>query len=383
MAELTHAGLVVERLSDIVVRLDQGFKQIYGNDINTDPDSPDGQMIGLIGQMRADVEELAEAIYRALDPDHASGAWLEQRAAYTGLIRKGAQYSYLNNVRLSGTPGSAIAAGGIVEDEKKQRWLLVTATAVNQSGEVLADFRSEYMGVFTTPASAGLEIITKTIGWLSATTTEQALAGTEEETDPDFRARFYKSRARGAQSSVDGIRANILQLDDVRECICLENNTDIADVYGVPPHAINVIVDGGSHQEIAKVILERKTAGTGMLGETTVTVVDDAGKHRLIRFDRPAVVRCHAKVTLKRNALYTNIDTDAVVQAIAATEFEIGQGVLLTRLYSPINTVQGFYVTELLIGRDVTGLVAGNIDIGVREKARFAIADIEVIVDEL
>ncbi|WP_432212778.1 hypothetical protein, partial [Pseudomonas aeruginosa] len=98
MGQLTDKGYVGQRLDSILEELDRGFRAIYGNDIDLAPDSPDGQMLGLIAQIRADLEELGEAIYRALDPDHASGAWLEQRAAYAGLLRRRARYSYLRGV---------------------------------------------------------------------------------------------------------------------------------------------------------------------------------------------------------------------------------------------------------------------------------------------
>lgn len=77
MGQVTAAGYVADRLDAIVAKLEDGFRSIYGADINLDPDSPDGQMVGLIGQIRADLEELGENIYRSLDPDYASGAWLE------------------------------------------------------------------------------------------------------------------------------------------------------------------------------------------------------------------------------------------------------------------------------------------------------------------
>lgn len=380
MGKLTSAGYIPERLDAILVALDQGFRAIYGDDINTDPDTPDGQMIGLIGQIKADLEELGEAIYRALDPDHAGGAWLEQRAAYAGILRRQASYSYLRRVKLTLAAGATVAAGSLVEDDAKIRWQLVTAVTGDPGETVRADFRSVDKGRFELGAGVSLEIVTKTLGWTAAQTTEASEPGTEEESDPELRARFFRSRARGAQNSPDGIEANIGQLPDVREVICLENDTDIVDEDGVPGHSINVIVDGGNDEAIAKVIFERKTGGTGMLGDLLVNVIDKRGRTRPIRFDRPAPVDCAAYIEVERNADYTAVDTDAIKAAIIATGFGTGQDVQRSRLYTPINTVPGFWVSLLKIGRVGDVLDESNITIGVREKARFAAADIEVIV---
>ncbi len=124
MGKVTTTGYEAERLDTIIARLQEGFRWIYGNDINVDPDSPDGQLIGLIAQIKADLEELGTDIHRQLDPDYASGAWLEQRVAYAGLTRRRASYSYLRNVTLTGTPDALIPAGYVVSDPNRCRWQL-------------------------------------------------------------------------------------------------------------------------------------------------------------------------------------------------------------------------------------------------------------------
>ena len=89
MATLTEEGIKIERLDSIVSTLENGLRQIYGQNIDLSPNTPDGQVVGLLAQIRMDFEELAENVYRQLDPDVATGAWLEQRVAYAGLMRQG------------------------------------------------------------------------------------------------------------------------------------------------------------------------------------------------------------------------------------------------------------------------------------------------------
>ena len=43
---LNEDGLEVKTKTEIVTALEAGYKTIYGNDINLDSDSPDGQEIG-------------------------------------------------------------------------------------------------------------------------------------------------------------------------------------------------------------------------------------------------------------------------------------------------------------------------------------------------
>lgn len=380
MGQLTNKGYVGERLDSILADLDQGFRAIYGNDIDLAPDSPDGQMLGLIAQIRADLEELGEVTYRALDPDHASGAWLEQRVAYAGLTRRQARYSYLRGAALTGRAGTLIPAGSVLRDINRGRWLLVADTTLGADGSARADLRSELLGAFNLPANSALAIETLVLGWDTATSLAAAEVGAEEETDPELRARFYRSRARPAQNSLDGLVAALLQLADVRQVVGLENTGSTPDADGVPGHSLNLIVDGGEEQAIAQAIFLRKPAGTGLMGQQSRTVVDGQGVNRLVRFDRPAMVDCKAFVQLRRDAEFTAIDVAAIKAQLAQLDFRIGQDVQLSRLYSPINTVQGFWVEQLKIGRRGGALAADNIVVGVRERARFAQADIEVVV---
>lgn len=379
MGQLTSRGYVAERLDTIISSLDAGFRGIYGNDINTDPDSPDGQMIGLIAQIRADLEELGETIYRALDPDTASGAWLEQRAAYAALTRRGARYSYLRSVILTGAARAILPAGAIVSDGNQARWRLVADVVLGADGSARADFRSELLGAFAVPADTPLTVETITLGWSGATTSAAAEVGTEEETDPDLRARFFRARARTAQNSAEGIESAIGELADVRQVIVLENTGNETDADGVPGHSLNVIVDGGMDDAIARVIFERKTGGTGLMGDVSVAVPDARGRNRLMRFDRPDIIECAAYIEVTRKVGFTAVDAESIKAAMADEPFGIGEDVLLTRLYSPINTVPGFWVSDLRIGRRSDSLTGDNIVIGVRELARFAVADIQVV----
>lgn len=59
MLQITDTGIVIDSLTDVHQRLTEGFKRIYGDDINLDADSPDGQMIGLFSQ---EIENINQAI---------------------------------------------------------------------------------------------------------------------------------------------------------------------------------------------------------------------------------------------------------------------------------------------------------------------------------
>ena len=380
MAQLTETGIQIDRLNHIVERLENGFRQIYGQNIDLSPNTPDGQLIGILAQMRMDNEELAENIYRQIDPDVATGAWLEQRVAYAGLMRRNASYSYLRSVILTGEPNTPLYAGITVSDPHKVRWILVANVQLDSNGSARADFRSEQLGAFNLAQNTSLTIETITLGLHSATTFENAEIGVEEETDAQLRSRFWISRTKNATNSAEAIAAKIRALADVKQVRILENNSGQRDKAGVEPHSLNIIVDGGESSQIAEVIYHNKGAGVGLQGTTEVALQRE-NERRIIRFDRAQSVDIQVAMRCVRYEDFTEIDKDEIKRLLPAQAFEIGQAVSLSRLYSPINQVGGFWVKELHIARKGQALQAENVVLQPRELARILSADIQIEVE--
>nr|DAR99354.1 MAG TPA: Baseplate J like protein [Caudoviricetes sp.] len=380
MATLTETGIQIDRLDSIIERFENGLRQIYGRNIDLSPDTPDGQMVGLLSQIKMDIEELAENVYRQLDPDVATGAWLEQRVAYAGLMRRAASYSYLRSVVLTGEPLTQLYAGIVVSDPHKVRWVLNANVQLDSNGSARADFRSEELGAFNLARNTNLTIETVTLGLNAAATFENAEIGVEEETDQQLRERFFISRTKNAQNSADAIQSKIAALPDVKQVKVLENNTKQRDKNGVEPNSLNIIVDGGADNQIAQVIYENKGAGVGLQGatETTLTV---NGERRALRFDRATPVDVQISMRCVRYEDFTEVDKDEIKRLLSIQRFGIGQNLSLSRLYSPINQVGGFWVKELKIGRKGQALKAENVIIQPRELARILASDITIEVE--
>ena len=380
MATLTESGIQIERLNDIVKRFEDSLKQIYGQNIDLSANTPDGQMVGILAQIKMDIEELAENIYRQLDPDVATGAWLEQRVAYAGLMRRGASYSYLRSVILTGEPNTQLYAGIVVSDQNKVRWVLTSDIQLDSNGSGRADFRSEQLGAFNLAKNTTLTIETVTLGLTGAVTFENAEIGEEEETDTQLRERFLFSRTKNAQNSAEAIAAKIAALSDVSQVKVLENSTSQLDTSGVEPHSIDVIVYGGNDEEIANVIYQNKGAGVGLQGNALVNLKKD-GETRPIRFDKVSLVDIQVSMRCVRYEDFTEIDKDQIKNLLANQEFNIGQSVSLSRLYSPINQVGGFWVKELKIAKKDQELKSENVVLQPRELARILESDITIEVE--
>lgn len=380
MATLTETGIVIESFDSILTKLEQGFRAIYGKNINLDADTPDGQMLGLIAQIRMDYEELAQTVYNQLDPDYATGVWLEQRVAYAGLMRRTASYSHLRSVILTGEPYTNLYAGITVSDPNKIKWVLVQDVQLDSNGSARADFRSLELGAFSLPEHQPLIIETITLGLSQAVTSASAELGSEEETDSELRSRFFLSRNKNAVNSIEALTGKIASLADVRQVKVLENNTNLLDTNQVQPHSINVVVDGGEDSQIAQTIFENKGVGVGVQGEYAYEVMASNKQRHQIRFDRARPVDIRIAMVLARYDDFTQISKDDIIEKLTTLRFEIGEDVRLSRLYSPINQVSGFYVQSLQISRKNQPLANSNIEIAPRELARILTTDIQITV---
>ena len=89
-------GLQVITQNELVDNLTQSFQTIYGEDINVESNSPDGQIINIFAQSLEDFYELLSQVNASFDPDQAIGTVLDQRCAINGIQRKSGTYTYVN-----------------------------------------------------------------------------------------------------------------------------------------------------------------------------------------------------------------------------------------------------------------------------------------------
>lgn len=271
-------GLVLQSLSEIITELEDGFKAIYGPDINLDANSPDGQMINLFAQAKIDILELIASVYNSFSPSSAAGIVLDQRCALNGVTRIAGVRTELNLlvwaesiVNLIGE-SSDTGTPFTVKDPSGNRFFLkddqTTAVGLNTF-----TFIAEDAGDISVAPSTIETIDTITLGITGVTgpTGAVTVQGRDEETDAQLRYRRELSVAKPSQGYSYSLQAGLLELDGVSDAKVFENFTGVTDSNGIPPHSIYTIVDGGDHTEIAETIYAYKGAGCGIWGGTGST----------------------------------------------------------------------------------------------------------------
>lgn len=235
------------------------------------------------------------------------------------------------------------------------RALTVSARITGPVLSVYANFAATRNGPQELPAGALSTITTPISGWTAVTNRGPGTVGRVEETDDELRSRRSESLRLGGSNTVDAIVTRLRQLPGVLTQRIAVNNTDTTNAEGIPSHSIRAIVDGGSDKDIAEVLFRYVAAGIGYYGSNTVNVVSEVtGTEFPVKFDRPTNVPFYVTVTID-DSVNTPVDAvSAAREALTAYAdgFSIGEPVLYTRLFSPINAIigDGAYVTTMKIG---------------------------------
>ena len=102
----TPNGIEVQTFDEIYQELADGYREIYGNDINLDPDSPDGQRVAIEAQARLDVQSFGSLLYNQLDPAFALGQALNSIIKFSGITRRPATRSQVDVEVTTTRPGT-------------------------------------------------------------------------------------------------------------------------------------------------------------------------------------------------------------------------------------------------------------------------------------
>lgn len=299
---LTESGITIQTLAEILTEIVDGttdfpgMKQIYGEDINIDPNSADGQMINIIAQAKVDMLEMINQIYNSFDPDEAVGVNLDRRCALNGIKRAGGSFTQQpvnvtvdRALTLTGRDTS-VANAFTVQDTSGNLYKLVSTHAFTGAATESLIFQAVEDGPVSSALNTLTTITTITLGVTGVNNIAAATStGVAQETDAALRIRRARSVSIPSKGYLDGLIGSLLDLEGVTQAEVFENVTNTTDLRGIPAHSIWAIVAGGDADEIGQVIYIKRSLGCGMRGETVVTIEQVDGLFLDILFDRPII----------------------------------------------------------------------------------------------
>lgn len=456
---VTETGFVPKTLTDLKDELQEDFRSRYGASIDVNESSNFGQLIGILSDRFAEAWEVLEAVYGAYDPDQAEGAAQDAVCAITGTIRRPATESTVP-MTCTGTPGTVLAAGRVasVEDigtkfetladatiAAASAWVNTTAyglgayvtnggniyactvagtsagsggptsedTAItdgtvtwrflgNGTGYVVVDAEAQETGPKIASSYTLTVIETPVSGWLSVTNEEDAEQGENEETDAELRLRREDELLGASLSVLDAIRTRIANdVENVTSVIVFQNDTEVTNSDGMPPHSVEALVRGGDDQDIIDKIWEVVAGGITTYGNTPGSVTDpeNGGQTYAVNFSRPEEIEIYviANVVKDPDTFPADGATQIRDAILAAGDLYVGgkdvhSNALKAACFGSTVEVDGLpryvpipgviNVTTLYIGTAPAPASEASITIALRELAMFDSARVTVNVSD-
>lgn len=375
MTQLTSQGFTRTRLDERLTALQDAMRAIFGPNINLDPDTMDGQTLGIFAESTSNLDQLAEDVYHSFNPQSATGVALSRVVQWNGIRRIEGTYSTVDLLCV-GQQGTIIPAGSLVKSASTNATFQTVAEAtIPSGGQVTIAAQASVKGLILAPAGTLTKIDTPIYGWQTVSNPLDAVPGRDEETDEQLRLRRRASTSTPAQSILDAMRGALLNIASVLQAEVYENDEDTTDIVtGLPPHSIYCVVDGGANQDILDTIWLKKGSGVTLVGTTTGIVYDSKGNPHTMRFSRPTDVNVYVVVNLHTRSGWPTDGVQRIKDALtswAVANQTIGEEVIYSRLFDPINSVPGHSIDSLYIGTTAAPTGTANIAVPFDGLSRF------------
>ena len=321
---ITTTGYVRVAMTDIIAALNALWTTAFGADFDTDPRSPDGQIIGGVAEMFSDLEGVAADTYNGLaNPNGATGQFLTNIAAINGLQKNPGLASYVP-VTFTGTPSTVIPTGFLIQstlaDGTTAKWSNIytlsggvqTPGATIGGGGTTSDAWAicTVQGPTRCPAGTPLSLLTVQSGVTAVSVVSNATVGYVSEGDSSLRVRRQNSFGLATQGMADGLDSALNNMPaDVSQAAVWENNTGVIQTFPsggqLNPKSIRAIVamqSGGNPQHVVDKIYRLKAPGCGTQGAQTGTALDEQGNGHLIYYDVATPLRLFVGISLATRA---------------------------------------------------------------------------------
>lgn len=395
MAEVTLEGITPTTLLEYQRQVQDAYLQIDPQ-WNINPESPDGQVIGIWSEQLALLDEVVVNAYISRDPATARGQALNDIAAYAGLTRLDATPSTAI-VTVGGVTGTVIPAGQRIRNaETGSQWS--TDEQVTIPGTV--GVTSVDAGSIEAAQNTLTEIADPVAGWQTVNNDDAAALGRDEESDTAFRLRRNLSVALPSQNQVDSIFAAVGNVEGVTQVRVYENPESTVDANGISDHSIAIFVQGGEVGDVQEAIAINKNPGcgmnrnTGFLNQVQGDFLTELGNVVPITFFRPEAVTVFAQITINTSQMSESEKAaikDAIVDyavsgytgggsGFTQRGFRIGETVAAGKLFTPVNEIVGGrgYVETIFVGTTVSP-TGQTVPIAFNELGVFDADNIEVI----
>lgn len=389
---LDKNGFKRKSYSDLVDSMSAKAKEKFGADANTTERSFFGIIIRIMAWFFSLLWQDTEDVYHSAYRKTAEGVQLDMLLPYAGITRNLADFSY-GQIEIIGTPNHFIESGFLVSTNSNVFFETIYDFTLNTEGKGTVEIVALDVGAIgNVGANTITEIVNPDADVISVNNPLKTSGGREKETDVEARERADITVEGIGSATTAAIRANLLKISSIRAAKVIENFKDEIDQYGTPPRSIQAFVLGGSDEEVAKAIHEKKAGGIQPYGTTYVDVLDLSGDVKQIGFTRAKEVNISIEVSVTTNTSFTfdgvNQIKTALIRYVGGTDsnnnaysgLNMGEDVVVARLNAITFSVDGIEDVKVEVSKDGVKYDDSNVVIALQEVAQTHFKDIEVIL---
>ncbi len=406
MAGVTPDGYELKTLNEInaeaTVDLNKIVDPVTGENFVSNLENPSdiiSQIVAITNEGVADGLLVDQAAYTQFDPSKATGDAQSSLAVLNGIRRLGATSSVVD-FTLTGTPLATIplSEGIEVTDSIADNiWRIIEDIVFDVSGDASGlQAVCQTLGAIEAAPNTLTQLVLSNADIFTVTNPSPALVGSNVETDAELRQRRDRSTTAPSIGIPSSIFAAISNLEGVTSVRVYNNVTLVTDINNVPPKTLTAVVVGGDDTDIAEILFSRNGCAD-YAGNVVVNFIDIQGFPYAIKFFRPVSITIFTivNISITEDDIFPADGVESIKQAIVEyavngaqalgiTEgfdtngFTPGADVLVSRLFTPINSVPGHTIDSVLIGFSPAPTLSDDLVINFNEVSDFQTANIIV-----
>lgn len=397
---MTNTGFKPKRFADVLDSLTNRIRSISNPDTGEYPfvnETADGLLLQVTSVIAEEIATCWEQAYLAsvqYDPQNASGVALRGVVQINGINPSYGTPTQLPIV-VRGTAGTVIPAGSkISSTDGSQIYEVQESVVIPAGGETTTTTLCTEVGANNPAPGTIIQIQTPIFGWNYASNNLATSVGTNADTDTTLHIKQSRATAATSYRQVDAIIAGIMTVPGVTYARLYVNKTLTTDARGIAGKTMAAVVVGGLDTDIANVLRLKAGSLDNFAGNlsTPIEYVGELGDTQTIDFYRPTEVPIYISIgiTVTESGVFPEDAVEKIKQAIVnyavydqegVAGFPPGADVLVSRLYTPINSVPGFKVDSLKIGKTSGTLSTNDIAIAWNELATFDASRITITTD--
>lgn len=360
---ITNAGFEVASYPEIREALVQRMKEIYGSDIDVSTGSADGIWIESLSLVINNILQSFLQLNANLNPDTATGIYLDVLASLTNVIRKRATKSkasvlLLNNGaeditinQSSDVPFQLVDKAGVTWSVTSQN---VTLVGTKKRDAEPDKYGSSYKGESVICECDEYGSIRAEKGWIDdtmelngnivVTQEETAQVGSNAETDSELRARRNSYLASNSRTVTEGLTSSLLGVTGIDDCIVYSNNTngnihgDYGDNTAIEPHSVYIVLRyddfvSVSDSDVASIIYNKMTPGIATTKPSntstavTYNMMTDVGIVQPIYWKKAKGIAPQVVITITPNEYFASGTEDTGYRNESSTNYAIATNV--------------------------------------------------------